>query len=1162
VLCYRCGGHVKDGSDQCASCGQQFAPGTKPGPAAGFGVGNRRHRVAVEGAPYRAGDVVAGRFQIRDHAGQGPLGWMFRAVELATDNPVALKVLSPRFLQTAEEKRVFLADQQKAQRLSHQNIARVYQAGEDQERPFIALQLLEGLTLRRIMELRRQKGQGFSLQEVEPIVAQIAAALEAAAGTFAHGNLKPDNVVVLPDLLKLTDFGLAGSLPRAPFMAAQRAAGVHRYLAPEFLLGEPLDARTDVFSLGVLLGELLGGAHQEAQLSLLAGRPQLLPRVEDIYRRAVAQRPADRFANAGELLAELSSLLSSAPAPRAAAPMGEDAGDVVIEEVHTDPRVRIARALAAQDAAPLQPAPFVAPPPYEPGAPRREPVRSQDEVTARHETPIALRAQTVPPPEERSEPLREELPARLGETATRESQPAMEIPSREEPSSREAAAEAKLIEVAARVGATPALLTAETAVRAAPTAPAQAEPSSPPEPVQDDGASRPRRGAGKRGKEKHSKPPRPRRGAGADAASDSSTPPPVASSLPPPSLSLSSPPGPAVASAPLAIPSAPPAVPSAPPPAALTSAASAPSNAALAASSGSAPPAFASAPPFASASASSAGATASFATAAPPASSIAEGSAAQKSNLPAPAAANLAGPAAAPATASAQVYRSPAAAATALRAASSRPPASQPAATEGALATGPATSALVPIQPERSVPPARRSRPPSPRSSPPSFGALVEEKKRPKAFMIATVSIVAVAMLVAASTFFGGGSKAAAEPGQVATSSTGGAGNAAAPSPAAAVPAAAPVKPAASPTPAAAAPKAPPKPEPKAELSEPAPEQAKARASDHRSLREKIGAVREAAHHALEARQRKRDEALAKAESSRAEARRSAEHPAVVEHPAVAEQPTAAVAVSAEAQAPKASPASAVPQASATATALGAALSSATASPGHARPLPPAGAINSADDMDLLASKKGKLVAYAASSESACPPGMQRIKAGAAQIGSDAKDDLRNFGDRLLATVEVRSYCIDSYEYPNTAGRLPQVAAGWNDADAACKNAGKRLCSEEEWEKACKGPESARFPYGMNFDPNACNTQDAKDNPRAVAAVGSFGKCKSGYGVWDMSGNAAEWTATSFDETGGKTVKGGHASRPGFDDRCASRRKLPPGQHDAKVGFRCCADAR
>ena len=106
MLCYRCGGHVKDGSDRCASCGQRFDPGLKAGPAAGFGVGVKRPR-AVEGAPCQPGDKVAGRYEVRDHAGSGPLGWMYRAVETSDDAPVALKILSPRFLQMQEEKRTF-----------------------------------------------------------------------------------------------------------------------------------------------------------------------------------------------------------------------------------------------------------------------------------------------------------------------------------------------------------------------------------------------------------------------------------------------------------------------------------------------------------------------------------------------------------------------------------------------------------------------------------------------------------------------------------------------------------------------------------------------------------------------------------------------------------------------------------------------------------------------------------------------------------------------------------------------------------------------------------------------------------------------------------------------------------------------------------------------
>jgi formylglycine-generating enzyme required for sulfatase activity len=187
---------------------------------------------------------------------------------------------------------------------------------------------------------------------------------------------------------------------------------------------------------------------------------------------------------------------------------------------------------------------------------------------------------------------------------------------------------------------------------------------------------------------------------------------------------------------------------------------------------------------------------------------------------------------------------------------------------------------------------------------------------------------------------------------------------------------------------------------------------------------------------------------------------------------------------------------------------------------------------------------------------------MKLVPGGPAQVGTDPSDDLRNFGDRPAATVQLRAFCIDTFEYPNRSGEAPRLSATWTEADSICRNAGKRLCSEDEWEKACKGPANLRFPYGGEFDADACNTQDRNTKARKVSPVGAYGRCKSGYGVYDQSGNAAEWTASAFEAGGEKAVKGGSASRPGFDDRCSSRRRLAPGSRDGNVGFRCCSDAR
>jgi formylglycine-generating enzyme required for sulfatase activity len=306
-------------------------------------------------------------------------------------------------------------------------------------------------------------------------------------------------------------------------------------------------------------------------------------------------------------------------------------------------------------------------------------------------------------------------------------------------------------------------------------------------------------------------------------------------------------------------------------------------------------------------------------------------------------------------------------------------------------------------------------------------------------------------------------------------------------------------------------------------------------------MRDSLRSVKDRIEKALQDRKRQREEAIAAANAKRAA---DAKAEASATFPAQTISAPAPAAPAPAAQTPK----------------------------GPAAKPEPMGAINGLEGGDVMVSKdRGQKIAAAsvaaapavAVKEFNCPPGMQKIPAGAATIGSDASDDLRNFGDRSLSRVDLKSYCIDQYEFPNQPGVLPKVAAPYGEAEALCKNAGKRLCSEDEWEAACRGPQNLRFPYGARFDADACNTTDAKDNPRKTSVSGSFTRCKSGYGVWDLSGNAAEWTASPFDASGpDKTVKGGHAARPGFDDRCASRRKLAVGSRSISVGFRCCADGR
>ena len=140
MLCYRCGSHVPDGTETCGTCGQKFALGLKPGPIAGFGTGTRRHRIAVESSPYKVGDVLGERFEIKENVGAGPIGWVFKCLDRDIDVDVAVKVVSPRFLQQDEEKKNLQRELRAARKLSHANIVRVYDDGEDHGRVFFSMQ--------------------------------------------------------------------------------------------------------------------------------------------------------------------------------------------------------------------------------------------------------------------------------------------------------------------------------------------------------------------------------------------------------------------------------------------------------------------------------------------------------------------------------------------------------------------------------------------------------------------------------------------------------------------------------------------------------------------------------------------------------------------------------------------------------------------------------------------------------------------------------------------------------------------------------------------------------------------------------------------------------------------------------------------------------------
>lgn len=188
-----------------------------------------------------------------------------------------------------------------------------------------------------------------------------------------------------------------------------------------------------------------------------------------------------------------------------------------------------------------------------------------------------------------------------------------------------------------------------------------------------------------------------------------------------------------------------------------------------------------------------------------------------------------------------------------------------------------------------------------------------------------------------------------------------------------------------------------------------------------------------------------------------------------------------------------------------------------------------------------------------------CLDGMRFVGGGSVRMGSSPTDPLRKAGEKPNTPTYVAPFCVDLYEYPNQPSQVPKTNITWQEARQVCASVDKRLCTESEWERSCKGPANRRFPYGNDFNPNVCATQTDTGQKRTVAAAGGWAGCRSGFGVYDMSGNVREWTSSAI--APGKSsyvLKGGGADSPDYGARCAIRLAASPGTKSYLVGFRCC----
>lgn len=264
-------------------------------------------------------------YQILGLIGAGGMGEVHLAQDLRLQRKVALKLLPSQWSNDAERVRRFLKEAQAASALNHPNIITIYEVGQENGTPYIASEYIDGQTLRQMM------GQGLPLTQVLEIAIQIAAAMSAAheAGII-HRDIKPENVMVRRDgLVKVLDFGLAKPASPLPALLEDKnhnstapgvILGTLRYMSPEQARGLRVDARTDIFSFGVLLYEMLAGrlpftgrTASDVLAALLMATPPSLPdqlpiELHRIVAQSLGKELEERYQNAATLLADLKRL--------------------------------------------------------------------------------------------------------------------------------------------------------------------------------------------------------------------------------------------------------------------------------------------------------------------------------------------------------------------------------------------------------------------------------------------------------------------------------------------------------------------------------------------------------------------------------------------------------------------------------------------------------------------------------------------------------------------------------------------------------------------------------------------------------------------------------------------------------------------------------------
>jgi serine/threonine-protein kinase len=268
------------------------------------------------------GTMLSGRYRLESKLGSGGMSTVYLAVDETLGRHVAIKVLHQEISDQQDQLERFRREARAVAQLSHPNLVGVIDAGEEGGRPYIVFEYVPGQTLKQLIS---SDGR-LPLDEATAYAIEIGRGLQAAhAAMLIHRDVKPQNVLIDPEgRARITDFGIALSLEAHGLTATGRVLGTTDYVSPEQAMGREVDPRSDVYSLGVLLYEMLTGEvpfKAETQVGVAMKhvnetvpnvqrrRPDASATLAAAVERATAKEPDDRYRDMGGFLADLEHAL-------------------------------------------------------------------------------------------------------------------------------------------------------------------------------------------------------------------------------------------------------------------------------------------------------------------------------------------------------------------------------------------------------------------------------------------------------------------------------------------------------------------------------------------------------------------------------------------------------------------------------------------------------------------------------------------------------------------------------------------------------------------------------------------------------------------------------------------------------------------------------------